>query len=46
MGATRRREAAKSAVFSTLTDSYQKMDKVGMVAFGENDTDLLFEINT
>ena len=42
MGAIRRMEAAKGAVLSMLTDSYQKRDKVGMVAFRGDDADLLF----
>ncbi|MCX8206869.1 MAG: putative cobaltochelatase [Methanothrix sp.] len=41
MGAMRRMESAKGAVLSLLMDSYQKRDRVGMVAFRGNDADLL-----
>lgn len=41
MGAMRRMESAKGAVLSLLMDSYQKRDRIGMVAFRGNDADLL-----
>jgi magnesium chelatase subunit D len=41
MGAVRRMESAKGAVLSMLMDSYQKRDKIGMVAFKGNDAELL-----
>jgi magnesium chelatase subunit D len=41
MGALRRMESAKGAVLSMLMDSYQKRDKIGMVAFRGNDAELL-----
>jgi magnesium chelatase subunit D len=41
MGAVRRMESAKGAVLSMLMDSYQKRDKIGMVAFKGEDAELL-----
>ncbi|WP_366070164.1 putative cobaltochelatase [Methanothrix sp.] len=41
MGAMRRMESAKGAVLSLLMDSYQKRDRIGMVAFRGKDADLL-----
>jgi len=41
MGAVRRMESAKGAVLSMLMDSYQKRDKIGMVAFKGKDAELL-----
>jgi len=41
MGAVRRMESAKGAVLSMLMDSYQKRDKIGMIAFKGNDAELL-----
>ncbi len=41
MGAVRRMESAKGAVLSMLMDSYQKRDKIGMVAFKGKDVELL-----
>ncbi|MEM0499059.1 MAG: putative cobaltochelatase [Methanothrix sp.] len=41
MGAMRRMESAKGAVLSLLMESYQKRDRIGMVAFRGNDADLL-----
>jgi magnesium chelatase subunit D len=41
MGALQRMESAKGAVLSLLTDSYQKRDKIGMVAFKGKDTEVI-----
>jgi magnesium chelatase subunit D len=41
MGAVRRMESAKGAVMSLLTDSYQKRDKIGMVAFRGKEAELV-----
>ena len=41
MGAEKRMEAAKGAVFSMLADSYMNRDKVGLVVFRGEDADLL-----
>ena len=41
MGAVRRMESAKGAMMSLLTDSYQKRDKIGMVAFRGKDAELV-----
>jgi len=41
MGAMKRMESAKGAVLSLLMDSYQKRDKIGMVAFRGNDAELI-----
>ena len=41
MGAMQRMESAKGAVLSLLMDSYQKRDKIGMVAFRGNDAELI-----
>ena len=41
MGANERMESAKGAVLSLLMDSYQKRDKVGMVAFKGKDAELI-----
>lgn len=41
MGAMRRMESAKGALLSLLMDSYQKRDRIGMVAFRGNDADIL-----
>jgi len=41
MGAMQRMESAKGAVLSMLTDSYQKRDKIGMVAFRGKDAELI-----
>ncbi len=41
MGAMRRMESAKGAVLSLLMDSYQRRDRIGMVAFRGNDAALL-----
>ncbi len=41
MGAIRRMESAKGAVLSLLMDSYQKRDKIGMVAFRGKEAELI-----
>ena len=41
MGAMQRMESAKGAVLSMLMDSYQKRDKIGMVAFRGKDAELI-----
>jgi len=41
MGAMQRMESAKGAVLSLLMDSYQKRDKIGMVAFKGRDAELI-----
>lgn len=46
MGANRRMESAKGAVFSLLLDSYQQRDKVGMVAFKGTRTDVLLPLSS
>ncbi|NMG82666.1 MAG: putative cobaltochelatase [Methanosarcinales archaeon] len=44
MGASNRMESAKGAVMSLLMDSYQQRDRVGMVAFRDNSTDVLLPL--
>jgi len=44
MGANRRMESAKGAVLSLLLDSYQQRDKVGMVAFRGDRTEVLLPL--
>jgi len=41
MGAMQRMESAKGAVLSMLMDSYQKRDKVGMIAFKGKEAELI-----
>jgi magnesium chelatase subunit D len=41
MGAMQRMESAKGAVLSMLVDSYQKRDKIGMVAFKGKDAEMI-----
>ena len=41
MGAMQRMEGAKGAVLSMLMDSYQKRDKIGMVAFKGKEAELI-----
>jgi len=41
MGAMQRMESAKGAVLSLLMDSYQKRDKIGMVAFRGSEAELI-----
>lgn len=44
MGASNRMESTKGAVMSLLFDSYQKRDRIGMVAFKGNDADVLLPL--
>jgi magnesium chelatase subunit D len=44
MGAVQRMESAKGAVVSMLMDSYQKRDKIGMVAFRGKDAELILPL--
>ncbi|OPY50727.1 MAG: von Willebrand factor type A domain protein [Methanosaeta sp. PtaU1.Bin112] len=41
MGANQRMQSAKGAVLSLLMDSYQKRDKIGMVAFKGKDAEII-----
>ena len=41
MGAMQRMEGAKGAVLSMLMDSYQKRDKIGMIAFKGKEAELI-----
>jgi len=41
MGSVNRMESAKGAILSMLMDSYQKRDKIGMVAFRKDEAELL-----
>ena len=41
MGAMKRMEGAKGAVLSMLMDSYQKRDKIGMIAFKGKEAELI-----
>lgn len=41
MGAMQRMQSAKGAVLSMLMDSYQKRDKIGMVAFKGNEAEII-----
>ncbi|MCD6207389.1 MAG: putative cobaltochelatase [Methanosarcinales archaeon] len=45
MGASNRMGCAKGAVLSLLMDSYQKRDKIGMVAFRGNRADVLLPLS-
>jgi len=45
MGASNRMGCAKGAVLSLLMDSYQKRDKIGMVAFRGNIADVLLPLS-
>lgn len=44
MGAQKRMKAAKEAILSMLMDSYQKRDRIGLVAFRRNDAQTLLHI--
>lgn len=44
MGANKRMQAVKGAIFSLLQDAYQKRDRVGMVAFRKNTAELILGI--
>ncbi|VVB72144.1 von Willebrand factor type A domain protein [uncultured archaeon] len=44
MGSMQRMESAKGAVLSMLVDSYQKRDKIGMVAFKGKDAELILPL--
>ncbi|VVB64602.1 von Willebrand factor type A domain protein [uncultured archaeon] len=43
MGAARRMESAKGAILSMLMDSYQKRDKIGLLAFRGEDSQMLLQ---
>ena len=43
MGAARRMESAKGAILSMLMDSYQKRDKIGLLAFRGEDSQVLMQ---
>ena len=45
MGASNRMESAKGAVMSLLMDSYQKRDRIGMVAFKGDSADVLLPLS-
>jgi len=44
MGAQKRMKAAKEAILSMLLDSYQKRDKIGLVAFRKDGAETLLDI--
>ena len=46
MGASNRMESAKGAIMSLLMDSYQKRDRVGMVAFKGDGADVLLPLSS
>ncbi len=46
MGAKKRMKETKEAIMSLLMDSYQKRDKVGLVAFRKNDAEVLLPITS
>lgn len=46
MNAKKRMKETKEAVLSMLMDSYQKRDKIGMVAFRKNEAEVLLQITT
>lgn len=46
MGAAKRMKETKEAVLSMLMDSYQKRDKIGLVAFGKQGADVLLNITS
>lgn len=46
MGAQKRMKAAKEAILSMLLDSYQKRDKIGLVAFRKDGAETLLDITS
>lgn len=46
MGADRRMESAKGAIFSLLQDAYRRRDKVGMVLFGGKGADIVLPLSS
>lgn len=46
MGADRRMESAKGAIFSLLQDAYRHRDRVGMVLFGGRGADLVLPLSS
>jgi len=46
MGAQKRMEAAKGAIFSLLEDSYQNRDRVGLIAFKAIQADLILPLSS
>lgn len=46
MGAQKRMKAAKEAILSMLLDSYQKRDRIGMVAFRRDEAQTLLHITS
>lgn len=46
MGAQKRMKAAKEAILSMLLDSYQKRDRIGLVAFRQEDAQTLLHITS
>ncbi len=46
MGANRRMESAKGAIFGMLQDSYRHRDRVGMILFGGTGTDLVLPLSS
>jgi len=46
MGAQKRMKAAKEAILSMLLDSYQKRDRIGLVAFRRDDAQTLLHITS
>lgn len=46
MGAQKRMKETKEAILSMLMDSYQKRDKIGLVAFRRNSAEVLLEITS
>lgn len=46
MGANRRMKAVKAAIISLLSVSYQKRDKVGMIAFRKNHAEIILGVTS
>ena len=46
MGASKRMKETKEAILSMLYDSYQKRDKVGMVAFRRQQAEILLDVTS